>query len=111
MTTDAETPDDGTDTELTHGCMACNDTFESFEAIRNHNCTPECRHCGKTFADLEAPEYPESEKLSISAHQRECEERDPPEGPIRDPEAEFRKERRERKRRRQFEAKIERQRR
>lgn len=85
-------------------CAHCHTEYDLSEA---HDCTPSCYHCGKVYGELENPEY-DSEKIAISRHQRECDE--PPESwdrPIQDPEAEFRKNRRERKRRQQQDRRIE----
>jgi len=87
-------------------CFHCGQTFEMGE---DHECEPSCRHCGATADELDS-EY-DSDKIAVSSHERECDEREPPEEPINDPEAEFREKRRERKKRRQFERKIQRRRR
>jgi hypothetical protein len=81
-------------------CGHCGEELENWD---DHDCEPECHHCGATFEDLENPEY-ESAKVAVSLHQRGCEER--PESwdePIHDPEAEFRAERRRKKRIREME--------
>lgn len=85
--------------------ITCAHCHEEYDLGSDHNCTPECIHCGATYSDLDDPEY-DSAKISVSRHQRECEERPESWGePIRDPEGEFREERRERKRTRLWEEK------
>jgi hypothetical protein len=88
----------------------CGHCHKDFNLGDNHDCTPECIHCGKTYSDLESPEY-DSAKIAVSRHQRECGERPASwDEPIRDPEAEFREDRRERKRQEQFEERLRRNR-
>lgn len=89
-------------------CGHCHDTYEIGE---DHECEPECYHCGATFDDLDSPEYDHA-KIAVSRHQRDCDER--PDGwgeGIRDPEAEFRAERRRREKQRKHDRRIERERR
>lgn len=81
-------------------CAHCNDDVP---LAGDHDCTPACLHCGAAFADLDDPQF-DSAALAVSRHQRECEERpDSWDRPVRDPEGEFRAERRERERVRRWE--------
>lgn len=88
-------------------CAHCN---QQYDIGAEHECNPECLHCGVTFDNLENPEY-DSPKIAISRHQRTCEDR--PESWDRsmyDPEADWRERRRERKRIRQWERKMQKER-
>lgn len=88
-------------------CAHCHSEYDHSDG---HNCTAECIHCGATYDELENPEY-DSAKVAVSRHQRECAERSESwNEPIRDPEAEFRKTRRERERQRRFEQRLRRKR-
>jgi len=78
-------------------CAHCGETFEMGE---EHDCEPECRHCGATADEVEKDL--DSDKIAVSRHERACGEREET-GPIKDPEAEFRKKRREKKRQREAE--------
>jgi len=84
-------------------CAHCGEKFGIGE---DHDCEPNCRHCGATANEVE--DLTESDKLNVSRHERACGEREET-GPIKDPEAEFRKKRREKKRRREAERKMRKQ--
>lgn len=84
----------------------CGHCHEEYDISDGHDCKPNCLHCGATFEDLEQSEY-DHVKIAVSRHQRECDEQ--PEGwgkNIYDPESEWREERREKKRIRQWERKV-----
>lgn len=90
-------------------CGHCNKEFDG-AVVGDHECEPSCIHCGVTYKELEEPEY-ESPKIAVSRHERKCSERPGAwDKPIRDPEGEFRAERREREHQRQWEEKLRRER-
>lgn len=83
----------------------CGHCHQEYEMGDGHDCEPNCIHCGATFSDLDNPQYGR-EKIAVSRHQRECIDRPGSwDEPISDPEGQFRAERRERKRIRQWEEK------
>jgi len=104
-------------TAFSTGCLVmsletvCAHCGTEYEFSNGHDCIPECYHCGVTYDEIDNPKY-DSAKIEISRHQRNCEEQ--PEGwgeNIRDIEAEWREQRRRKKRQQEWDRKIERKRR
>lgn len=101
-------PDDEVD-DAVYRCGHCGDEHDSWGDLSDHDCTPECVYCGKTAADLPDDDV-KTDKLLVSAHQRECDEK--PEREYEpDPEAIWRRKRRKREKRMEREAKRARERR